>query len=153
MTKNFEKTFPGFPMRPSSPHKGREKRFSVFLSSSFIIIRGTPENQKFGKKSKYRSRERRFRYHKSEFSAGTMRFLRVNSRIGPKIPHCADSGNAVYLSKTAHNVAKTRFELTESNRSPPVRNGEFWRKLAPETPRRMRREILRGEFPAGSFFV
>ena len=30
MTKNFEKTFPGFPMRPDSQHKSREKRFSVF---------------------------------------------------------------------------------------------------------------------------
>lgn len=61
--------------------------------------------------------------------------------------------NTGYVSKTAHNVAKTRFELAETNRSPPVRNGEFWRKQAPETPRRTRRKALRGDYPAGSFFA
>ena len=124
-----------------------------FPHGSFIFIRGAAENQKFGKKSKYRSRERRFRYRKKKFSAGTMVFLREKSRIGPRIPNRADFGNAVYVSKTAHNVAKRVFELTVTNRSQPIRNGEFRRKLDPETPRRTRRKALRGESPAGSFFA
>lgn len=82
-----------------------------------------------------------------------MRILRVESRMGPKIPNRADFENAVYVSKTAHNVAKRVFELTVTNRSQPIRNGEFWRKLDPETPRRTRRKVLRGESPAGSFFA
>ena len=82
-----------------------------------------------------------------------MRILRVESRMVPKIPNRADFENAVYVSKTVHNVAKNDFELAGTNRSPPIRNGEFWRKLAPETPRRMRREILRGEFLVAAFFA
>lgn len=71
----------------------------------------------------------------------------------PRFRTALISKNTVYVSKTAHNVVKTWFELTGTNRSPTVRNGEFWRKLAPEMPRRTRRNILRGEFPAGSFFA
>ena len=82
-----------------------------------------------------------------------MALLRGNSRTCSRIPNCADFENAVYVSKTAHNVAKRFFEPKETNRSPPVRNGEFWRKLASETPRRARRKVLRGDYPAGSFFA
>ena len=82
-----------------------------------------------------------------------MALLRGNSRTCSRIPNCADFENAVYVSKTAHNVAKRVFELTVTNRSQPIRNGEFWRKQASETPRRVRREILRGEFSAVNFFA
>ena len=82
-----------------------------------------------------------------------MRILRVESRMVPKIPNRADFENAVYVSKTVHNVAKRVFELKKTNRSQPIRNGEFRRKLDPETPRRTRRKALRGESPAGSFFA
>ena len=90
---------------------------------------------------------------KMEFSAGIMAFLRGKTRKAPKFWAALFSKNAVYVSKSAHKVVKTRSELTETNRSPTVRNGEFRRKLAPETSRRAQRRILRGEFSGVLFFA
>ena len=55
MTKNFEESFPSFPMRPNSPHKSRGKRFFVFLTAHLSLfevgreIQNSGENQGVGR--------------------------------------------------------------------------------------------------------
>ena len=151
--KKLRKIFSRLPMRPNSPHKSPEKRFSVFHTARLSFFEESSKNTKFGKKTEYRSGERRFRYRKINFCARIIAFWGDYSEQVPRFWTALFSKNAVYVSKSAHKFEKPRSELTETNRSPTVRNGEFRRKLAPETSRRAQRRILRGEFSGVLFFA
>lgn len=61
-------------MRPDTLQKGREKAILRYFSSSFIIIRGVPEKQKFGKKQSIGLVNAVFDTAKMIFCAGIMAF-------------------------------------------------------------------------------